>query len=183
MRVTLAFVMVFGLMGCGMKTPEGQQAHTQNRAYTGGSISVCTTNVPKSKQYFSTPVPNYYINTQLVGRIMMVSESLKFRGQKALGLKVDLGDTFEVKAPKDPWSAQFEDIVYFKLDITNKKDRYIIVTPKSNFAGALGKFVLQSGSAVASAIVGGVEGSTEAKNGTPYLVEAVTKNSFSKRCS
>ena len=166
--------MIFGLTGCVMKTPEGQQAHTQNRAYTGGSISVCSSglDVPKSQQYWTTPVPDYYVNNKLVAKMFFQQH-----------LKVDLGDTFEVKAPKDLWDSHFDDVVYFKLDITNKKDRYIIVTPKSNFAGALGKFVLQSGSDVASAIVGGVEGSTEAKNGTPYLVEAVTKNSFLKRCS
>ena len=176
MKFLLPFVLVVALVGCGFDPSKGLAKHTQSREYSGGSISICTSTLRGLRRTnWQTPVPHYFVNNLTVGFINPNGEALQ--------LKLDKGDLFELKVPKGWEQASLKDIVYSKLSVTSKKDRYIMITPDSNWARGVGNFLMLAPpvSTLLAATVGGVEGYT-AHGETPYRVEQVSKKIFQERC-
>jgi hypothetical protein len=183
MLKSLKFILVAGLIsGCGTSESNNQKSYTNSLNSSGGSISICTANLPKSKQYFITPIPYYFVNNEKVGSIMMASESMRFRGEKYLTINVNVGDQFELKAPKSFWNAQPEDLIYAQFNVESKKDRYVLVAPESNFTAALSRAVTQTGNVLAMTLVDSLDGLNSSKRGVPYEVTFVTKKLFKSEC-
>lgn len=179
----IKYITFIGLIsGCGVSVPNDQKSDTNSMNTSGGSILICTANLPKSKQHFITPIPYYYVNNEKVGSIMMASESMRFRGEKYLTINVNIGDQFELKAPKSFWNAQPEDLIYAQFNVDSKKDRYVLVAPDSNFMAALSRAVTQTGNVLATTLVDSVDRLNSSKRGAPYEVTFVTQKLFNSEC-
>ena len=183
MLKSLKFILVASLIsGCGTSEPNNQRSYANSLNSSGGSILICTANLPKSKQHFITLIPYYYVNNEKVGSIMMASESMRFRGEKYLTVNVNIGDQFELKAPKSFWNAQPEDLIYAKFNVESKKDRYVLVAPDSNFMAALSRAVTQTGNVLAMTLVDSLDGLNSSKREVPYEVTFVTQKLFKSEC-